>query len=60
MGKNYPSPFSLRIPEELKEKIKVVADENKRSMNREIELALEQYVRAYEKKNGEIKLDSAL
>lgn len=59
MAKDY-TPTSLRISEELKTKIKYLADKNKRSMNREIELVLEQYVMAYEKKNGEIELNTAL
>lgn len=42
---NYYTPFSLRISEELMEKVKAIAVENKRSTNKEIEYALEQYVR---------------
>ena len=54
---NYYSPFSLRVSEELTGKIKYIAKQNKRSANREMELALEEYIRKYEKKNGEISLD---
>ncbi len=41
---NYYTPFSLRIPDELLEAIKEVAKKNKRSANKEIEYALQQYV----------------
>ncbi|MDP4133760.1 MAG: Arc family DNA-binding protein [Bacillota bacterium] len=45
MAGNYFTPFSLRISEELLNKIKEIAKENKRSTNKEIEFALEQYVK---------------
>ena len=54
MAGNYYSPFSLRISEELLEKIKYIAEENKRSANKEIEYILELYVKKYEKENGKI------
>lgn len=54
---NYFSPFSLRIPEELLEKIKVIAQENKRSANKEIEYIISDYIRKYEEKNGTIGID---
>lgn len=43
MAGNYYTPFSLRISETLMEKIKRIAAQNKRSTNKEIEYALEQY-----------------
>lgn len=49
-------PFSLRIPEKLLHKIRVIAAYNKRSTNKEIEFAVEQYVTDYEKKHGLIKI----
>lgn len=39
--------FTLRIPEELLEQIKKIANENCRSTNKEIEYALTQYVKQY-------------
>lgn len=57
MGGNYYPPFSLRISEELHEKLKYIARENKRSENKEIEFVLEQYVKKYEKENGKIKTE---
>ena len=47
--------FSLRIPEELLEQIKQIAQENCRSTNKEIEYALTQYVKQYQKNNSENK-----
>lgn len=57
MPGNYFSPFSLRISEELLEKIKFIASSNKRSANKEIEFILENAVKDYEKTNGEISLN---
>lgn len=51
MAGNYYTPFSLRISESLMEKIKKIAEQNKRSANKEIEFILEQYVSQYEKNN---------
>ena len=53
---NYYTPFSLRVSEELLDKVKQLAAEHKRSANKEIEFALEQYVAAYEKEHGSIRL----
>ncbi len=50
-------PFSLRIPENLLNKVRFVADKNKRSTNKEIEFIIEQYIEDYEKKHGEIKVE---
>ena len=41
---NYYAPFSLRISETLITKLKIIAIENKRSTNKEMEYALEKYV----------------
>lgn len=54
---NYYTPFSLRISEELMVKIKVIAARNKRSANKEIEFALEEYVKAFEQRHEEIIID---
>jgi len=56
MRYNLP-PFSLRIPEELLHKVRIIAAQNKRSINKEIEFVIERYVADYEKKNGCIKVD---
>ncbi len=57
MAGNYYPPFSLRVSEELLEKIKYIASKNKRSANKEIEFVLEQYVEKFEKMNGEIETE---
>ena len=54
---NYYQPFSLRVSEELIEKIKVIAKNHKRSANKEMELILEDYVKDYENEHGEIDIE---
>ena len=56
---NYYTPFSLRVSEELLDKMKQIAAAHKRSANKEIEFALEQYVTVYEKEHGSILLPDA-
>ena len=53
---NYYTPFSLRVSEELLGKVRQIAAAHKRSANKEIEFALEQYVAADEKEHGDISL----
>lgn len=52
-----PNPYPLRIDLILMEKFKVVAKENGRSVNKEIEQLIKGIVAEYEKENGEIKVD---
>lgn len=52
MAGNYYPPFSVRIPEELLDKIKKLASLNKRSANKQVEYILEKYVAEYEAANG--------
>lgn len=54
MSGNYYMPFSIRISEDLKFKMTILAKEHKRSTNKEIELAIETYVLAHEREHGEI------
>lgn len=54
---NYYTPFSLRVSEELVSKMKIIAIRNKRSANKEMEYALEQYVKAFEKEYGEVNIE---
>lgn len=56
MKGNYYQPFSLRISEEMHHKLKVIADAHKRSENKEIEFALEEYIKQYEAGHGIIPL----
>ena len=57
MSGNYYPPFPLRINEELLGKIKFIANEHKRSANREIEFVLENYIKEFEEQNGEIDIE---
>lgn len=50
MGNYYP-PFSLRIPEELLEKVKIISNKNKRSANKEMEYIIQSHVEDWEKNN---------
>ena len=52
---NYYQPFSLRVPEDIIEKMKVIASQNKRSANKEMEFALQQYVDSWEEKYGALE-----
>ncbi len=45
------TPFSLRIPRELLERLKRLARCNKRSANREAEQILEEYIDRWEKEH---------
>lgn len=46
--------FPLRLEDELREKLRIIAEQNSRSLNKEIEFLVKQYVSAYEKEHGEI------
>jgi len=48
--------FTLRVSNELLQKIGYIAEENGRSTNREIETLIKSCVSDYEKKNGVISL----
>lgn len=55
----YKNPhFALRIPRELLDKIKYIAEANARSANREIELLIRHRVTEYEKEYGTIQVPS--
>lgn len=50
--------YTLRIPKELLEKIRYIAEENARSANREIEMLIRQRIKEYESNNGEIVFEN--
>lgn len=55
MGKNKTKVTGFRIEDEtILEKLNVIAKENYRTRNKEVEFALKQYVQNYEQKNGNI------
>lgn len=49
--------FTLRLQEENFQKIRILADNDKRSIAMEIEYILEQYIAEFEKKHGSIKVE---
>ena len=48
--------FPLRLDDILREKLRYIAEQNSRSLNREIEFLVKQHVSNYEKEHGEIPL----
>jgi len=54
----YRNPnFALRIPRDLLDKIKYIAEANGRSATREIELLVRSRVAEYEREHGKILID---
>ena len=49
------APFSVRIEKNVMDKMRILAKENVRSLNKQIEYAVKQYLKAYEAENGEVK-----
>lgn len=47
-------PFPLRLEKPVMEKMRFLAKENARSINKQIEYSLKKYLDAYEKEHGEI------
>ena len=56
MGKLQPNGFHLRTDKELMEKFKVIAAENGRSANKEIEIMMKEAVKKWEAENGPIEI----
>lgn len=52
------NPYPLRIEKGIMDKIKYMAKENGRSLNKEIEFILRQNISAYESKHGSIPTPS--
>ncbi len=50
------NPYPLRVDKVLMEKFKVIAAENGRSVNKELEMLMKQVIARYEQDNGEIEL----
>lgn len=53
----YANPFSLRLIDEKKKKLEVISKKNARSLNKQIEFILNQYIDDYEKVNGKIETE---
>lgn len=57
MGENKVKVTGFRIEDtSILEKLNIIAKNNCRTRNKEVEYALKKYVQDYEKENGEIKL----
>ena len=57
MGKNKTKVTGFRIVvESILEKLNIIAKENCRTRNKEVEYALKQYVENYEQNHGNIKI----
>jgi len=52
----YKRIFTLRLEDKNFDKIKFIADKNKRSITMQIEYLVEECIDEYEKKNGSIKI----
>ncbi len=50
------NPYPLRVEKTVMDKFKVIAAENGRSVNKEIEMLMRQTISQYEKVNGTIAL----
>ena len=46
--------FPLRLDDDLREKLRYIAEKNSRSLNKEIEFLVKKHVEAYEKEHGAI------
>lgn len=58
MGKNKVKVTGFRIEDEtILQKLNIIAINNHRTRNKEVEHALSQYVLVYEAEHGEIKLE---
>lgn len=56
MGKNLQKLYSFRTDDELIIKLNIIAEENSRTRNKQIEHILKAYVKEYEKNHGTIEL----
>ena len=51
------NPYPLRLDPEVMAKLRVVASQNGRSVNKEIEFRMREVIRAYETEHGPIRLE---
>jgi len=50
------NPYPLRLKSDIMRKLKYLAEEHRRSVNKEIEYLVVKEIEKYEKENGEIEL----
>lgn len=56
MPSNKPT-ILVRTEEKHKKKIEYIAEENNRSVSKEVEFLIKKHIKQYEEYNGEIKVD---
>lgn len=50
--------IAVRTTQEIIEKMKVISEENGRSVSKEVELLVKRHIQRYEEDNGEIKVET--
>ena len=56
MRSERPPAYPLRLPDKYMEKLRHIAKENSRSVNKEIEMLVKNHVNSFEKEHGDIEL----
>ena len=51
------NPFSLRLDKSVMAKLRVLAEANSRSVTKEIEFAVKEQIKRYERENGPITVE---
>ncbi|EHW6680185.1 Arc family DNA-binding protein [Listeria monocytogenes] len=51
--------YPLRLDDDLMEKLKLIAEKNSRSLNKQLEFIIKNYLVDYEEKNGEVTLHNS-
>lgn len=51
------NPYPLRVEKEVMDKIKIIAKENGRSVNKEVEALMKSAIKRFEAENGPILVD---
>lgn len=49
--------IAVRTTDEIIEKMKIIAEENNRSVSKEVELLIKRHIKRYEEDNGIIKIE---
>ncbi|MBQ5759768.1 MAG: Arc family DNA-binding protein [Schwartzia sp.] len=57
MARKTGTASTLRWSDEQKEKMRLIAEAHRRSLNRELEVAIAEYIADYENKNGRIDVE---
>ena len=57
MGKNKNKAYSLRLDEEIMNKIRAIAEKEDRPLSKQFERITKDYIENYEKKNGRVNID---